>query len=244
MFASATVPTPALISSLISDESARPGILNQELTFVPIKAKMSSMDATPRSPSALLISTEGAAYRLDKPEVVIGRAEECDIVINDGRASRRHARVVRHDDYLSVEDLASRNGTVVNHFRIVEPRILKDGDEIVIAGTTFKFLDPNSTMADTAAPTLEVKPDAREVRMHGRELDLTQKERSLIWLLYQSRGSVCTKYEIAQAVWPEYREVSDYNIEGLVSRLRSKLEDDPKNPQLLLTVRGVGYKLN
>ncbi len=51
------------------------------------------------------------------------------------------------------------------------------------------------------------------------------------------------KAEIALAVWPEYTEVSDYNIEGLVSRLRSKLETDPKDPRLILTVRGVGYKL-
>jgi hypothetical protein len=202
------------------------------------------MDSSHNTPSALLINPEGNGYRIDKEELFIGRAEDCDIVINDARASRRHARVLRRDDYIVIEDLGSRNGTIVNNVRINEPRILKDGDEIAIAGASYRFVDPNSTIADASAPMLEVKPDAREVRLRGIELDLTQKERALIWLLHQNRSAVCTKYEISQAVWPEYNEVSDYNIEGLVSRLRGKLEEDPKNPKLLITVRGVGYKLS
>ena len=46
-------------------------------------------------------------------------------------------------------------------------------------------------------------------------------------------------------VWPEYRDegVYDYQIENLVRRLRSRFEPDPANPQLLVTVRGRGYKL-
>ena len=86
-------------------------------------------------------------------------------------------------------------------------------------------------------------PTRGEVRLNGRELELTQKERSLLWLLFQFRGEVRTKQEIALAVWPEYTDVSDYNIEGLVSRLRGKIEKDAKDPQLIVTVRGVGYKL-
>ncbi|NTV64967.1 MAG: winged helix-turn-helix domain-containing protein [Oscillochloris sp.] len=49
---------------------------------------------------------------------------------------------------------------------------------------------------------------------------------------------------LAQAVWSEYRSgVYDYQIENLVRRLRTKIEPDPANPQLLLTLRGLGYKL-
>lgn len=54
----------------------------------------------------------------------------------------------------------------------------------------------------------------------------------------------CSKQEIAQAVWPEYQaEVYDYQIESLVKRLREKIEPDPPNPVLLLTVHGRGDKL-
>ncbi len=62
--------------------------------------------------------------------------------------------------------------------------------------------------------------------------------------LHQRVGEVCSKDEIGQAVWPEYHEgVYDYQIENLVRRLRLKLESTPATPQLLLTVRGRGYKL-
>jgi DNA-binding response OmpR family regulator len=62
--------------------------------------------------------------------------------------------------------------------------------------------------------------------------------------LYEQRGKVCSKDEIGVAVWPEYQdEVYDYQVENLVRRLRSKLELDAGDPQLLLTVRGQGYKL-
>jgi DNA-binding response OmpR family regulator len=45
-------------------------------------------------------------------------------------------------------------------------------------------------------------------------------------------------------VWPEYQEgIYDYQIENLVRRLRARLEPDPGNAQLLITVRGLGYKL-
>jgi pSer/pThr/pTyr-binding forkhead associated (FHA) protein len=61
---------------------------------------------------------------------------------------------------------------------------------------------------------------------------------------YEHAGEVCSKDDIGEAVWPEYHEgVYDYQVENLVRRLRAKLEPDPANPQLLLTIRGLGYKL-
>ncbi len=51
--------------------------------------------------------------------------------------------------------------------------------------------------------------------------------------------------KLDRAVWPEYKEggIFDYQIENLVRRLRTRIEFDPANPQLLFTVRGLGYKL-
>jgi len=201
------------------------------------------MSASGTQPPPLVISADGKGYRIEKDEIVIGRSKECDIVIDDPRASRRHARIFRRDDYLWIEDLESRNGVELNGDKLLQAHVLKDGYEFVVAEVQFRFFDPNSTMSDGAASALELKHEAREVRLNGRLVDLTQKERALLWLLYQRRGQVHKKSEIALAVWPEYTEVSDYNIEGLVSRLRSKLEVDPKEPRLILTVRGVGYKL-
>ena len=66
----------------------------------------------------------------------------------------------------------------------------------------------------------------------------------LLAYLYEHRGKVCSKDEIGEAVWSEYQSgVYDYQIENLVRRLRTKIENDPTTPQLLLTIRGLGYKL-
>jgi DNA-binding response OmpR family regulator len=55
---------------------------------------------------------------------------------------------------------------------------------------------------------------------------------------------VCSKDDIARAVWPEYEDdVYDYQVENLVRRLRTKIEPDPTDPQMIQTVRGLGYKL-
>ena len=69
--------------------------------------------------------------------------------------------------------------------------------------------------------------------------------RSLFDLLHGNAGRACSKQEIARAAWPEYQAAAhDYQVESLVKRLREKLEPDPRNPVLILTVRGQGYKLS
>ena len=74
---------------------------------------------------------------------------------------------------------------------------------------------------------------------------LTDLEYRLLLLLYGRMDKICDKYQIVETVWgQEYlADVDDARIEKLVSRLRSKLEPDPAQPQHLLTVRGRGYKL-
>jgi hypothetical protein len=74
---------------------------------------------------------------------------------------------------------------------------------------------------------------------------LTELEYRLLLLLYGRLGKICDKYQIVEAVWGEtyIDRVDDARIEKLVSRLRSKIEKDPSNPQYLITVRGRGYKL-
>ncbi len=82
------------------------------------------------------------------------------------------------------------------------------------------------------------------VRVDRQAVPLAPKEFALLTYLYEHGGEVRSKDDIGYAVWPEYHEgVYDYQVENLVRRLRSKLEPDPANPQLLLTVRGLGYKL-
>lgn len=183
-------------------------------------------------------------HLLSSEAVIIGRAVESDIVITSKRVSREHARIQRKGRHVLLEDLNSANGTFLNGEQIRAATELREGDEITVGEVTFTFHDPDTTFRDTGAIDLEVNTGAGVVRINRRVVSLSPKEFSLLAYLYEHRNQVCSKDDIGRAVWPEYKEgIYDYQIENLMRRLRSRLEPDPGNAQLLLTVRGLGYKL-
>jgi pSer/pThr/pTyr-binding forkhead associated (FHA) protein len=176
----------------------------------------------------------------------IGRAVENDVVIVSKRVSREHARIWREGRKLFVEDLGSTNGTFLNEERVLSPALLRDGDRIAIGEVTFVFHDPDITMRETPFPELDVNVKTGVVRLNRTAVSLSPKEFALLAYLFEHRGNVCSKDEIGRAVWTEYQSDSgiyDYQIENLVRRLRTRIETDPNNPQLILTLRGLGYKL-
>jgi DNA-binding response OmpR family regulator len=195
-------------------------------------------------PCPFLCDPTGREHLLEGETTTIGRAVENDVVITSKRVSREHARVRREGWRTLLEDLNSTNGTFLNTERVLAPVELQDGDHISIGDVTFVFHDPDTTTRDTPFPELELDVAGGVVRINRREAALSPKEFTLLAYLYQQRGQVCSKDAIGGAVWPEYHEgVYDYQIENLVRRLRAKLEPDPADPQLLLTIRGRGYKL-
>ncbi len=69
--------------------------------------------------------------------VVIGRGTDCDVVIQDLKASRRHCQLTRNDEGFVLEDLGSRNGTYVNGGKISAPVLLKANHTFQIGDTMF-----------------------------------------------------------------------------------------------------------
>ena len=186
----------------------------------------------------------GREHPLTGESITIGRAVENDIVITSKRVSREHARVRRDGWRVMLEDLGSTNGTFLNDERLFSPVALHDEDHIKIGDVVLTFHDPDITFRDTPFPELEMDVAAGVVRVDRRIVTLAPKEFALLAYLYERQGEVCSKDEIGVAVWPEYQEgVYDYQVENLVRRLRAKLEADAGDPQLLITVRGRGYKL-
>jgi pSer/pThr/pTyr-binding forkhead associated (FHA) protein len=96
----------------------------------------------PQVPSALKVS-DGPEIKLfetslqKRDTVVIGRGMDCDVVIKDVKASRRHCQLTRKPDGFLLEDLGSRNGTLVNGVRITEPVLLKANQTFQIGDTMF-----------------------------------------------------------------------------------------------------------
>ncbi|MBN1178796.1 MAG: FHA domain-containing protein [Anaerolineae bacterium] len=186
----------------------------------------------------------GRKHPLAGHKMTIGRAVENDIVVTSKRVSREHAFVQREGRRVMLEDLHSTNGTFLNDERVLTPVELRDGDRVSIGDVTLVFHDPDATFCDTPFPELDVDVAAGIVRVDRQAIALSPKEFALLAHLYANRGEVCSKDAIGCAVWPEYEEgVYDYQIENLVRRLRSRIESDPSNPQMLLTVRGLGYRL-
>lgn len=73
-------------------------------------------------------------------EIVLGRHEENGLVLGDRFTSARHARVYRRGTQYYVEDLGSKNGTLLNGHRIGEAQPLESGDRITVGSCTFRFM--------------------------------------------------------------------------------------------------------
>lgn len=73
-------------------------------------------------------------------ELTLGRDPENGMVIGDRFASGRHARLFRRDEEYWVEDLNSRNGTLLNGHRVTGPRRVVSGDRITVGSCTFRFV--------------------------------------------------------------------------------------------------------
>ncbi len=87
-------------------------------------------------PVHLLSLTDGPSILVDKPILLFGRHEECDVQLHSKKVSRRHCCVAQVNNSLVVRDLGSTNGVRVNGVRVAEGR-LNPGDELTIGN--FKY---------------------------------------------------------------------------------------------------------
>jgi two-component system, OmpR family, response regulator MtrA len=93
-----------------------------------------------------------------------------------------------------------------------------------------------------AADGLEIDPAAFTVRRHGEEIALTATEFKLLLELARRPNQVFTRELLLELVW-NYDYLGDSRlVDAAVQRLRGKIEEDPKEPKLIRTVRGVGYR--
>lgn len=93
---------------------------------------------------AIYVVRTAKAIPLKRGSYIIGREEDCDIVLPSPLVSRHHARITSEDDGFVIEDLGSTAGTVINGKRISRRQLLFGGDEINIAGEELVFYDSYS----------------------------------------------------------------------------------------------------
>ncbi len=99
-------------------------------------------------------------------------------------------------------------------------------------------------MAEIVCGDLNINLARRRVTMAGEEVHLTRTEYNLLYELATHRNQVLLHTQMLTAVWgAEYRDDLDY-LRAYIRYLRRKLEPDPANPRLIVTVQGVGYMLD
>ena len=90
-----------------------------------------------------------------------------------------------------------------------------------------------------------IDPDKLTVSKDGKVLDLTQREYELVLFLATNPGQVYSREALMEHVWNYGGYVGDVRaVDVAVRRLREKVEDDPANPQFIVTRRGLGYLFN
>ena len=88
----------------------------------------------------------------------------------------------------------------------------------------------------------QMDPVAHKVTRNGREVELTAKEFRLLEYFVSRQGRALTRDDILNAVWGNSVIVTTRSVDRCVTTLRSKIEKDPRRPQLIHTVRDIGYR--
>ena len=163
-----------------------------------------------------------AGPNTDTPILMLtARDSEADIVVGLDSGA---------DDYLTkpfgVRELQARIGAVMR-------RHLPPEDDMAQA-------EPSTVLLLASGITMDV--ERRQVLVHGSEAELTRQEFDLLHQLVARRGIVFSRARLLQTVWNGDAYVTERTVDTVVSRLRKKLEIDPRQPALILTAWGVGYK--
>ena len=165
------------------------------------------------------------------------RAESCVPIIFLSAVEAISERVagldLGADDYLpkpfSPKELEARIATILRRVgrgsAVVETREVPTGQGVLRLG---EFV---------------VDTNRRQVTRGAERINLTYTEFSLLELLFREPGRVVPRAEILEQLWgyPPRRTADLRVVDVYVARLRGKLEPDPRNPEMILTVRGIGY---
>jgi two-component system response regulator VicR len=90
---------------------------------------------------------------------------------------------------------------------------------------------------------LTIDPDGLRAYKNGRELELTAREFGLLCYLAENANKIVSKERLYEQVWGEDSVGCDNTVMVHIRHIREKVEDDPANPRLLQTVKGLGYRL-
>jgi DNA-binding winged helix-turn-helix (wHTH) protein len=218
------------------------------------------MDNHPTEESAPILigqsgDLRGRRWAITDQGLVLGRGEECDVVIADRQVSRQHAKLIRKRGCSMLEDLDSKNGTCRNGTPVKGEVELADGDVVQIAlAAEFLYVASDSTLplgfeGDALRPgRIRVNPVEHAVLFDDRQMDppLSIHQYRLLELLLLRGGALVTREELIATVWPDEEPggITDQAIDALVRRLRDRLKELDPERDYIVTVRGHGFRMD
>jgi DNA-binding response OmpR family regulator len=134
------------------------------------------------------------------------------------------------DDYLtkpfSVLELVARVRAILRRVENLQQEVTQD-----------------EAVSDTiSAGEMTIDPARREVHMDGHAVDLTAREFDLLEHFARHPGHVFRRADLLDSVWGYGHEGYEHTVNSHINRLRAKIERDPSQPEMIVTVWGVGYK--
>src|SRR3546814_16006681 len=91
---------------------------------------------------------------------------------------------------------------------------------------------------------MENQPNVHGLIKDGRKIELTILENRILLHFLKNIDSVINRDDLMMMVWGYNSDVNTRTLDMHIVRLRKKVEDNPEDPQLLVTIRGVGYRFN
>ena len=128
------------------------------------------------------------------------------------------------DDYITKP---FHTGELLSRIRNVLRHIKKEEKENIIRIDNIELNETNGT-----------------VKKNGEEIELTALEYKILVMLFENRGRVISREQILANIWDESGNfVNDNTLTVYIKRLRAKIENDPENPNIIKTIRRLGYKI-
>ncbi len=203
---------------------------------------------------AVVVTQPGTAVRLVfecEGEAIAGREATCDIHLPHPLVSRRHARIAfAPGTGFTVEDLGSRNGTVVNGQTIDGPYAAEGSLAVGLGPFVLAIGVGTSDETWTAAamqgntPRTLLDTGKRQFHVDGSVVleALSTHEFAFLNALFRSAPNVVSRTAAGDAVWGE-GQWDVYMLHNLVSRLRRRIGQQGSDDGVVVTVPGVGYRL-
>lgn len=175
------------------------------------------------------------------------------VTLTDGRSV---LRALREDAATAALPLIALSGGDASEDAVL--RVMERADyELVRPFSPRRFwagvrvvVESGAATADDATPAdehsvgpLTLRPRTLEVRIDGRQVTLSPREFSLLYVLASHAGTAFTRDELARRAWAWQPAGESRAVDNMVRRLRRKLGDDGREPRLVVTERGVGYRL-